>query len=118
MSKRYKNGSHYENHRKAAEINNLPGHTHEKAAASRGDQEHFTSHDRARSSNVRSGDNQGLLDVAEADSQSVAELLEEGQTFEAEVVRGVENAPDAGLAEVTTREVLEDDVPPEYRDRD
>ena len=32
----------------------------------------------------QSGDTQGLPDVAEAGSQSVAELLEEGQSFEAE----------------------------------
>src|SRR5271165_1640342 len=42
----------------------------------------------------QSGDTQGLSDVAETDSESVKELLEEGQSFEAEVVRGVENAPD------------------------
>jgi hypothetical protein len=64
----------------------------------------------------QSGDNQGLSDVADADSESVDELAEEGQDFEAEVISGVEDAPDEG--EVRTREVPEDDVPPEYRDRD
>jgi hypothetical protein len=64
----------------------------------------------------QSGDTQGLSDVAEAGSESVTELLEEGQTYEAEVIAGVENAPDPDVAEVHTREVLEDDVPPEYRD--
>jgi len=49
---------------------------------------------------------------------SVGELLEEGQAFEAEFVRGVENAQDADVAEVTTTEVLEDDVPSEYLDND
>jgi hypothetical protein len=62
----------------------------------------------------QAGDTQGLSDVAQADSQSVEELVEEGQFFEAEVIGGVENAPPADLAEVTTREVPEDDVPPEY----
>ena len=62
----------------------------------------------------QSGDTQGLSDVAEADSESVRELLEEGQSFEAEVVSGVENAPDADESEVHTREVPEDDVPTEY----
>jgi len=62
----------------------------------------------------QSGDTQGLSDVAEADSESVEELLEEGQTFEAEVISGIQNAPDADVAEVHTRQVPEDDVPPEY----
>jgi hypothetical protein len=60
----------------------------------------------------QAGDLQGLSDTEEVDSESVVELLEEGQSFEAEVVRGVENAPDADVAEVTTTEVPEDDVPP------
>jgi hypothetical protein len=66
----------------------------------------------------QAGDLQGLSGTEEADSESVAELLEEGQSFEAEVVRGVENAPDADVAEVTTTEVPEDDVPSEYLDND
>jgi hypothetical protein len=66
----------------------------------------------------QAGDLQGLSDTEEADSESVVELLEEGQSFEAEVVRGVENAPDADIAEVTTTEVREDDVPSEYLEND
>ena len=66
----------------------------------------------------QAGDLQGLSDTEEVDSESVVELLEEGQSFEAEVVRGVENAPDADVAEVTTTEVPEDDVPSEYLDND
>jgi hypothetical protein len=66
----------------------------------------------------QSGDTQGLSDIAGADSESVEELLEEGQFFEAEVVSGVENAPDADVAEVHTRQVREDDVPSEYLDDD
>jgi hypothetical protein len=62
----------------------------------------------------QSGDTQGLSDVAEAGSESVEELVEEGQSFEAEVIGGVEDAPDADVAEVHTREVPEDDVPSEY----
>jgi len=64
----------------------------------------------------QAGDTQGLPDNPEADSESVEELLEEGQAFEAGIVSGVENAPDPDVAEVTTREVPEDDVPPEYLD--
>jgi hypothetical protein len=65
----------------------------------------------------QSGDLQGLSDVAGADSESVQELLEEGQTFEAAAVRGVENAPDADVAEVHTKQIPEDDVPEEYLER-
>jgi hypothetical protein len=66
----------------------------------------------------QSGDLQGLSDVEEADSESVDELLEEGQSFEAEAVSGVENAPDADRGPVRTHEVPEDDVPEEYLDKD
>jgi hypothetical protein len=66
----------------------------------------------------QSGDLQGLSNEAEADSESVDELLEEGQAFEAEAIDAVENAPDADVAEVTTKEFPEDDVPQEYLDRD
>lgn len=66
----------------------------------------------------QSGDLQGLSDHARADGESVGELLEEGNAFEAEIVKGVEDAPDADEGEIRTREVPEDDVPEEYLDRD
>jgi hypothetical protein len=66
----------------------------------------------------QSGGDQGLPDAAEADSESVRELVEEGQFLEANVVEGVENAPDPDVAEVHTRQVPEDDVPQEYLDQD
>jgi hypothetical protein len=66
----------------------------------------------------QSGDLQGLSNIAGADSESVDELLEEGNAFEAELVEGVENAPDADRGGVRTREVPEDDVPDEYLDKD
>jgi hypothetical protein len=56
--------------------------------------------------------------VAEAGSESVQELVEEGQSFEAEVIAGVENAPDPDVAEVHTKQVPEDDVPSEYLEND
>ncbi len=65
----------------------------------------------------QSGDVQGLSRAEDVDSESVEELAEEGQDFEAEVVSGVENAPDADKGEVRTKEVPEDDVPPEYLDK-
>jgi hypothetical protein len=42
----------------------------------------------------QSGDTQALSDDAKASSESVLELVEEGQSLEAEIVDGVENAPD------------------------
>ena len=66
----------------------------------------------------QSGDTQGLPKIPVGDSDSVEELLEEGQTFEAEVLEGVENAGDADRSEVRTRQVPEDDVPEEYLEKD
>jgi hypothetical protein len=70
---------------------------------------------RARSGG-QSGDLQGLSNLAGADSESVDELLEEGNALEAEIVQGVQDAPDADRSEVRTHEVPEDDVPEEYDD--
>lgn len=64
---------------------------------------------------TQSGDTQGLSGVADASFESVKELIEEGQNLEGEVVDAVENAPGADAGPVRTREVPEDDVPPEYR---
>lgn len=66
----------------------------------------------------QSGDLQGLSSVEGPDSESVSELLEEGNAFEADVVAGVEHARDAATREVHTHEVPEDDVPEEYLDKD
>lgn len=62
----------------------------------------------------QSGDLQGLSNIEGAASESVGELLEEGNAFEADAVKGVEDAEDEG--EVHTHEVPEDDVPGEYLD--
>jgi hypothetical protein len=66
----------------------------------------------------QSGDMQGLGDTESADSESVGELLEEGNAFEAGVVAGVEHVEDDEEREVHTHEVPEDDVPEEYLDKD
>ncbi len=66
----------------------------------------------------QSGDTQGLSDTAESDSESVVELLEEGQSFEAEAIGGVEDASGEGVAEVHTKQFPEDDVPSEYLGKD
>jgi hypothetical protein len=66
----------------------------------------------------QSGDTQGLSRRSYDDSESVEELMEEGQYMEGEAVSGVENAPDADQGEVRTRQFPEDDVPEEYKDED
>ena len=65
----------------------------------------------------QSGDDMGLSTDESAGSESVAELVEEGQYFEAEAVAGLERPyPDEG--EVRTHETPENDVPREYPARD
>jgi len=68
-------------------------------------------------SGAQAGDLQGLRDIESADSESVSDLIEEGNAFEADVVAGVEDADDE-LREVRTHEVPQDDVPGEYEDKD
>jgi hypothetical protein len=72
---------------------------------------------RARSGQ-QSGDLQGLSGAEGADSESVDELLEEGNAFEADVVKGVEEAENSPEREVRTHEVPEDDIPDEYLDKE
>jgi len=63
-----------------------------------------------------SGDLQGLHDTERAGPESVSELIEEGNAFEAGIVEGVEEAENNPEQEVRTREIPQDDVPPEYQD--
>ena len=67
---------------------------------------------------VQSGDLQGLSNAETVDSESVGELVEEGNAFEADIVAGVEDAGRHDEREVRTHEVPEDDVPDEYLDKD
>jgi hypothetical protein len=69
-------------------------------------------------SGLQSGDLQGLSNVESVDSESVDELLEEGNAFEAGVVAGVEDSRGREGKGVRTREVPEDDVPGEYLDEE
>ena len=78
----------------------------------------FSLNDSRTRSGGQSGDLQGLSDVDQADSESVDELLEEGNAFEADVVAGVEEAGNSDGREVHTHEVPEDDVPGEYLDEE
>ena len=89
-----------------------------RAASSTLDTAEFSVEKPEARSGQLSGDLQGLSNVEGADSESVDELLEEGNAFEADAVSGVEEADNAEGKEVRTREVPEDDVPEEYLDQD
>jgi hypothetical protein len=65
----------------------------------------------------QSGALQGLSDIEGASSESVDELLEEGNAFEAEVVKGVEDARDADEGEVRTHQrPQKEDLPEDFRE--
>jgi len=64
------------------------------------------------------GDLQGLPRSEDAEAESVAELVEEGNAFEAGILSGVEAADAEDANEVETHEVSEDDVPGEYLDEE
>lgn len=84
----------------------------------RGRNKHKDKDELGPASGGQSGDLQQLSDVADADSESVEELVEEGNAYEAEAVQGVEKSEPPNVSEVTTREVPEDDVPAEYLNDD
>lgn len=47
MSTRYNNGSHYENHQRAAELHDLAAHSH-RVGEQQGKQDHLTAHEHSR----------------------------------------------------------------------
>ncbi len=86
----------------------------EVEAAERDDAETESAEELSASSDVepgdeggQSGDQEGLSDEPEASSESVEELADEGQAFEAEVIDGVENAPLADEGERIFHERIE-----------
>ena len=65
-----------------------------------------------------SGDAQGLSQEDFDNSESVEELVEEGQDLEGELVQGVENAPPADQGDVKTHAPSEpEDRTPAYQNR-
>jgi hypothetical protein len=66
----------------------------------------------------QSGDIQGLPGLEESGPESVEELAEEGQDYEAEVIAGVENVPDADQGGVRSRRIREDDLPPKSSEQE
>ena len=105
--------------RKAFRSNKAPLHHHRRGKAERSSPLSFEPAGLGAPSGGQSGDLQGLRNQGAADSQSVDELLEEGNAFEAGVVQGVEDADDvdADRDRVRTHQVPEDDLP-EPQDED
>ncbi len=62
------------------------------------------------------GDLQGLSTDELSDSESVVELSEEGQDLEAELIEGIEEAPDPDQDEVHVHTAPQKEVP-DYKDR-
>ena len=99
--------------KKTAAASKQPGKKSQRVA-----ERAFSFEPRRSRADEQSGDLQGLSRLEAADSESVDELIEEGNAFEADVVAGVESADDADEKEVRTHEVPEDDVPGEYLDKE
>jgi hypothetical protein len=55
MSTRYNNGSHYENHQRAAELQDGAAHAH-RVGEEHGKEEHLTGHEHSRQALEHSGD--------------------------------------------------------------
>ena len=55
MSTRYNNGSHYENHQRAAELQDGAAHAH-SVGEEHGKQDHLTGHEHSRQAGEHSGD--------------------------------------------------------------
>jgi hypothetical protein len=103
----------------SVEVNENAVNARENPHRKQSQRETLESHEMVRPrAAIQSGNFQGLSDIESADSESVEELLEEGNAFEANVVAGVEHADDDQRKEVHTHQVPEDDVREEYLDRD
>jgi hypothetical protein len=62
------------------------------------------------------GDLQELSTQESSDSESVEELAEEGQDLEGELIKGVEDAPEADQGQVKTHKFPQKDAP-KFKDR-
>lgn len=65
---------------------------------------------------MQSGGPQGTACTKALTSESIAELFEEGQDLETELVLGVENTPDADQSKIRTHPASREEAP-EYRNR-
>jgi hypothetical protein len=102
----------------ARQVASRAGKPKKRARAKIWQQESAYPHPSQAPADNQSGDLQGLSTAAVLDSESIDELAEEGNAFEADVLQGVEDAENDGEREVRTHEVPEDDVPREYLDEE
>ena len=66
----------------------------------------------------QSGDLQGLSNLDDADSESVGELIEDGQAFEAEIIEGVEDVPDEKPVPRRGRLTTQGEPPEDFDNKD
>jgi Protein of unknown function (DUF2934) len=71
MSTRYNNGSHYENHQRAAELHDLAAHAH-RTGEQHGKQDHLTGHEHSRQALERSEEAHRHTQAAHAAHNTVA----------------------------------------------
>jgi hypothetical protein len=64
MSTRYNNGSHYENHQRAAELHDAAAHAHRSAEQQHGKQDHLTGHEHSRQALEHSRDTHEQSDAS------------------------------------------------------
>ena len=64
----------------------------------------------------QSGDTQGLSDKTESSSESIEELIEEGQFTEAGILEGIEDSNEGDPTPLRPKQFPEDDIPLEYQD--
>jgi hypothetical protein len=88
MSTRYNNGSHYENHQRAAELHDNAAHVHRNAAETHEKQDHQTGHEHSRQALEHShkayqhteqlhvvGNGHGIASFAHQDIEALAHAL-------------------------------------------
>ncbi len=64
----------------------------------------------------QSGDTQGISSNPESSSESVEELLEEGQFIEAGILEGIEESDEGDPAPLHPKQFPVNDIPLEYQD--
>ena len=76
MSTRYNNGSHYENHQRAAELHDGSAHAHRSAAEQRGKQDHLTGQEQSRQALEQAGVETAFVTLQEGSESTLAQLVE------------------------------------------
>jgi hypothetical protein len=64
----------------------------------------------------QSGDTQGISGKTESSSESIEELIEEGQFTEAGILEGIEDSSEGDPLPLRPKQFPENDIPLEYQD--